>query len=126
MKAILFVLSALTAITLTTGEINKDCRACLFITAVIKKAMVHGQEIVSDKITAITCPKLMQSDPRHMEKVCKRVIADTVGSSALLKKIKRGKKLGNWMSYFCSRELPKKYCPDGYHNPRLFRELSKI
>ncbi|RCN44762.1 hypothetical protein ANCCAN_09201 [Ancylostoma caninum] len=123
MRAILIVLAAL---AVATVAINRDCKACLFITAVIKKAMVNKQKITTQKITGITCPILKQESPLHMEKVCKRVTADIVGSKALLKKIKRGKKLGNWMSYFCSRELPKKYCPDGYRNPKLFRQLSKI
>ncbi|KAL6739934.1 hypothetical protein Aduo_013331 [Ancylostoma duodenale] len=125
MRAILVVLAPLTAITVA-AEINRDCRACLFITAVIKKAMDHKQKITADRIIAVTCPKLMHNDPRHMEKVCKRMISDIVGSNTLRKKIERGKKLGDWMSYFCSRDLPKKYCPDGYRNPKLFRQLSKI
>ncbi|KAL6739932.1 hypothetical protein Aduo_013329 [Ancylostoma duodenale] len=126
MRAILIVLAAL---TVATTEFNRECRACLFITAVIKKAMLNKQKITPEKIGGIACPKLMRKDhkdPGNMEKVCKKGIADIVGSRTLLKKIKRGKKLGEWMSYFCSRELPKKYCPDGYRNSKLFRQLSKI
>ncbi|RCN44761.1 hypothetical protein ANCCAN_09200 [Ancylostoma caninum] len=121
MRTTLVVLSALAAITFAK---NRDCKMCVFITAVIKKAMMREMELTNEKVIQFTCPRLLRNNPRFIEKPCKRIVREILGSRILMRKIKRKKGLGDWTSYFCSRELSKKYCPNGYYNPTMFRDLS--
>ncbi|EYC31294.1 hypothetical protein Y032_0004g2079 [Ancylostoma ceylanicum] len=123
MRVILFVLSALTAITV--AKILK-CRTCIYIISVTKKIVDETYTTTAEKVMAHACPRLMRENPPSVRKVCMNIIREIMDSKTLLRKIKIKKRLGRWTSSFCSRELSIKYCPDGFSDPKLFRDLSRI
>ncbi|EYC31290.1 hypothetical protein Y032_0004g2077 [Ancylostoma ceylanicum] len=123
MRVFLLVLSTLAAITM---EKNVNCRTCIYIIAVTKKLVDQPRKATAEKVIAYTCPRLMRENSPSIRKVCMSIITEIMESAILVRKIKIKKRLGDWTSSFCSRELSTKYCPDGYRNPSLFRELSKV
>ncbi|EYC31296.1 hypothetical protein Y032_0004g2081 [Ancylostoma ceylanicum] len=123
MRVILSVLSALTAITVAK---KLNCRMCIYITSVTKKIVDQPTMATAEKVMAYACPRLMRENSPSVRKVCMNIIREIMDSRILVRKIKIKKRLGRWTSFFCSRELSIKYCPDGFNDPKLFNELSKV
>ncbi|RCN44763.1 hypothetical protein ANCCAN_09202 [Ancylostoma caninum] len=85
MRAILVVLSALTA---TAVVHTRDCRACIFVTAVVKKVMTQGREITNENVVGLTCPRLLRDNPPSVGKLCKNIVKEILDSRILMRKIK--------------------------------------